>query len=258
MLSDPIALFSTLTALPAGDLLFLCAVAFCAGVVRGFSGFALSALVMATGTAILPPVALIPALWFLEMTASILMVRGGIAESDRGVVAGLVIGATVGTPIGLAVTTTVSPALSALIALVIIIVLAVTQLARIRFAFLSTRPGLLIAGVTSGIVSGLASVGGMVVALYVLAREAPARQMRASLVMFLFISSVGSAIFLMLYGLWDRSTVMLGLTLSIPTGVGVLIGQRIFIPSLERYYRPFCLLLLIGLASAGLLRRLII
>lgn len=251
-----LASLSALTALPVDDLILLSCIAFGAGLVRGFSGFALSALVMASATAILPPVALIPILWFLEMTASFLMVRGGIAEADRGVVVGLVFGALIGTPIGLAVTTTVSPTMSALIALILIIVLAVTQLARIRFAFLSTRPGLLIAGLVSGIASGLAAVGGMVVALYVLAREAPARQMRASLVMFLFFSSIGSAIYLALYGLLERETVIRGLLLSIPTAFGVIVGQRIFIPALERYYRPFCLSLLIILAVAGLVRKI--
>ncbi|QIK41618.1 sulfite exporter TauE/SafE family protein [Pontivivens nitratireducens] len=257
MFAEPIAYLARITDLPPGDLLILCAIAAFAGVVRGFSGFALSALVMATGTAILPPVALIPSLWFLEITASVLMVRGGIAESDRGVVTGLVVGALVGTPIGLSITTSVSPALSAMIALCVIIVLAATQLARIRFAFLSTRPGLLIAGIVSGVVTGLASVGGMVVALYVLARDAPARQMRASLVMYLFISSAGSAVFMVIYGLWDATTVSRGLVLSVPTGLGVAFGQRIFIPSLERFYRPLCLLLLIGLAATGLLHRLL-
>ncbi|SOH95172.1 hypothetical protein SAMN06273572_10844 [Monaibacterium marinum] len=247
---------SALTALPADDLILLSCIAYGAGLVRGFSGFALSALVMASATAILPPVALIPILWFMEMTAGMLMVRGGMTEADRGVVAGLVFGSFVGTPIGLAITTTVSPTTSALIALIIIIVLALTQLARIRLAFLSTRPGLLISGLVSGIATGLASVGGMVVALYVLAREAPARQMRASLVMFLFFSSIGSGIYMALYGLLDRETVMRGLLLSIPAAVGVAMGQRIFIPVLERYYRPFCLSLLIILAVAGLVRKI--
>ncbi|MBT7906218.1 MAG: sulfite exporter TauE/SafE family protein, partial [Marinovum sp.] len=40
-----------------------------AGIVRGFSGFALSALVMASAALIIPPVELIPVCWWLEICA---------------------------------------------------------------------------------------------------------------------------------------------------------------------------------------------
>jgi len=73
-----------------------------AGIVRGFSGFALSALVMASAVVILPPVELIPICLILELAASLLMARGGWQEADRGTVLGLVIGSTIGVPIGLA------------------------------------------------------------------------------------------------------------------------------------------------------------
>ncbi len=56
---------------------------------------------MATAVLILPPVQLIPICWWLEMTASVLMAKGGWQEADRGVVWGLIIGSTVGVPFGL-------------------------------------------------------------------------------------------------------------------------------------------------------------
>ena len=61
-------------------------VIFLAGMVRGFSGFALSALVMAALVVILPPIELIVVCWFLEMSASLLMVRDGVRQWDRAVV----------------------------------------------------------------------------------------------------------------------------------------------------------------------------
>ena len=78
-----------------------------AGIVRGFSGFALSAMVMATAIVILPPVELIPMLWWLEMSASVLMLKNGWAEADRSMAYGLVLTALIGWPIGLWVTTSV-------------------------------------------------------------------------------------------------------------------------------------------------------
>ena len=202
---------------------------FLASVVRGFSGFALSALVMASLAVIIAPVELIPLCWFLEMTASLLMVRGGFAEADRGIVAGLVIGSVVATP-------------------------AVLQLARVRWRFLATTPGLYAGGLTAGIATGLASVGGMVVALYVLSRDVRARTMRASLVLFLFATSVITFFYLVFYGLMTGA-VLARAAMAAPLVVcGVPAGRLMFRPAMERHYKRFCLLLLIGLAGAGLAR----
>lgn len=225
-----------------------------AGVVRGFSGFALSALVMSAGVLILPPVELIPICWCLEMVASLLMGRAGWREADRGVVFGLVIGSAVGVPIGLAVLTSISAETSKLIVLTLVIVLSALQLAKIRFAFLATKPGLYLAGLAAGIATGLASVGGMVVALYVMSQNTAAAKMRAALVLFLFISLSTSVIYYLIEDVMNGQAAARGFSLAIFAAAGVFAGQRLFVPRLEPYYRPFCLTLLCGLATLGLIR----
>lgn len=245
---------TTLLSLTGTEMLWLTLITLGAGIVRGFSGFALSALVMSTAILILPPVELIPICWWLEMSASILMARGGWQEADRGIVLGLVIGSTLGVPLGLTLTSTLPVETTKAIALTLIIVLALTQLAKVRLAFLATKPGLYLAGLTAGIATGLASVGGMVVALYVLSQDAPAAKMRAALVLFLFASAFTSMISLLAFGVMDMTATKRGLALALPAAAGVLIGQRLFTPALAPYYRPFCLTLLTGLAALGLLR----
>ena len=149
------------------------AVIFLAGMVRGFSGFALSALVMAGLMVILPPIELIVVCWFLEISASLLMVRDGMRQWEKSVVIGLVVGSGVGLPIGLYLTNTLPIDTSKTVALLTILALAVLHLLKVRTAFLVTKPWVYVSGLTAGMATGLASVGGMVVALYVLAREAP-------------------------------------------------------------------------------------
>ena len=142
-------------------LLWLFLAVFAAGLVRGFSGFALSALVMASAALILPPVQLIPICWWLELAASVLMARGGWQEADRKIVWGLVITSAIGTPIGLALTTNIDAETSKLVALCVIIALAALLLGRIRIPGLETRAGLYASGLMAGVVTGLASVGGI-------------------------------------------------------------------------------------------------
>ena len=156
-----------------------------AGIVRGFSGFALSAMVMATAVAILPPVELIPVLWWLEMSASILMLKNGWQGADKTMTYGLVIGSVIGWPIGLMLTLSLPVVASKTLALIVIVGLAATLLAKVRMSFLATKAGLYGSGILAGTISGIASVGGMVVAIYVLAADAPAKTMRASLVLYL-------------------------------------------------------------------------
>ena len=211
-------------------------------------------MVMATAVVIIPPVQLIPMLWWLEMSASILMLKNGWVGADKTMTYGLAGGSFIGWPIGLALTVSLPIAISKTISLAVIVTLAAILLARLHMPFLATKTGLYGAGIIAGIVSGLASVGGMVVAVYVLAAKAPASTMRASLVLYLFLTSVISMVVLVAYGIMEASSVARGLIFTIPTMIGVIIGQQFFTERLAPYYRPFCLILLISLASLGLIR----
>lgn len=240
--------------LSSADFVWLAVIVTFAGVVRGFSGFALSALIMAAGVMILPPIELIPICLILELTASILMARGGWKEADRSVVWGLVIGSTVGVPFGVLTMMALPVETSKLVVLVILIVLAATQLAKVRFAFLATKSGLYLSGFCAGIATGLASVGGMVVALYVLSQDAPAAKMRAALVLFLFISSTTTMVTYLVTGVMNGQAFARGLSLALFAAAGVFAGQHTFTEKLAPYYRPFCLTLLMSLAGASLIR----
>jgi hypothetical protein len=232
-------------------LLLVCAT-FAAGIVRGFSGFALSAIIMASAAPFIPPVQLLPICFWMEFCASILMARGGWREADRRVVMGLVIGSAVGTPIGLFLTTSIPVATSQFVVLVLVIVLALILLAKIRIRFLATRPGLYLSGLTAGVVTGLSYMGGMVVAVYVLSQDTDARKIRGSLALFLFVSLATSILYLTYFEVMTQTAMKRAVVFAVPTFLGVFIGQKLFVPRLEPYYRPFCLSLLTALGLAGL------
>ena len=240
--------------LSLADCLLLGLICFAAGLVRGFSGFALSALVMAAAVSILPPVQLIPILWIQEVAASVLMARGGWQDADRKLTGLLVLGNWTGWPLGLYLTQTLPEDQSKLAALAVILVLAALQLARLRIPGLATNIGALVTGAVAGVVAGVAHVGGMVVALYVLSQGRAARNMRGTLVLYLFVGSLGSFVMLLWFGVMSEIAFWRGALFVAPTLVGVWLGTRMFSPRWEPYYRPFCLGLLIFLALVGLLR----
>lgn len=243
--------------LSSSALLLAVLVMIVAGMVRGFSGFGLSALVMASLALLIPPIALIPICFLLEAFASAVMFRGGLADGNRQVVMALVIGYVAGMPLGLFATHTMTPEISRSAALILILFLALLQLNKTSPAFLTSRWGVYVAGVLAGVATGLASIGGMVVALYVLSLKAPTREVRASLVLFLMTSTVVSTFWLVGTGTLNMLAFTRAVFFAPFVIVGVLIGIWLFRPSLEPFYKRFCLFLLMGLAGFGLIRLLL-
>lgn len=229
---------------------------YCLGAVflAGFAGFGLSAILMASIVVIIPPVELIPVAYVLEGAASLVMLRGGVKNADMLVVWVLAIGSAIGAPIGLYATTTISPELSKLVALIVVMSLTLAQLFRFAPQLMRSRLGLYIAGLGAGVVTGLASVGGMVVALYVLSSNSDAKTMRGSLVMYLFIGMFTSLIYLLLYGILDTQALRRGMVFAPVVLAGV--GSILFRPPLIVFYKQFCLILLIALSAFGLFRLL--
>ncbi|WP_050931763.1 sulfite exporter TauE/SafE family protein [Aestuariivita boseongensis] len=230
------------------------AACFTAGAVRGFSGFGLSALAMAVLATVIPPIQLIPVFWFLEMAASVILMKGGWADADRKAAFILMIAAGVGLPISLTLSMQLDPYVAKLTALSMLIVLAILQLSRLKLPFLATTPGTASAGFGAGMITGFAGAGGMLIALYALARDLPARAMRGTLNIYLLGGGIIGLVVHLLVGTMTAEAATRGMALILPTLAGVFVGKALFVPKWEPFYKPFCLTLLMGLAAIGILR----
>ena len=246
-------MFGTL-ALNNSDLLILILICFFAGLIRGFSGFGLSAFVMSLALTIIPPIELIPVCWWMEFVASVFMIRNGWKDSDKKISLILWLGAVFGLPVGIALTTILDFQTSKIVALVLILILALILLRNFKIQFLSTSVGTISSGVFAGAATGLASIGGMIVAIYVLASQNSVRRVRASLVLYIFLNSVTTFIFLILFDVMDHKAFVRGVLLAVPSSIGVVLGSILFMQKLEKYYRPFSLGLLISFSLVGLIR----
>ncbi len=246
-----------LAQLTGAELAFALIAVFAAGVIRGFAGFALSALIMASLASMIPPVELIPVCTMLELASAALLMRGGFSEANKRMAFILQAGALIGVPTGLYLTTTIDPELSKLVALCLVVGLALLQLAKVRLP-LSTFPvPTFVTGIFSGFVTGLASIGGMVIALYALALQMPPKKMRGSLILIIFIGGSLTFLWQILYGMITALALTRFAIFAVPMLAGVLLGRAYFKPENERYYRPFSLTILIGLGAFGLLRTLL-
>ena len=227
---------------------------FTAGAIRGFAGFGLSALAMAMLAAFVPPVQLIPVFWFLEMSASLLLMKGGWADADRRMAMTLFVTSSLALPAGLLISLGIDATLSKTIALSVLILFAVAQLAHVRLPLFEARSGAAVTGVTAGLVTGVAGAGGMVIELFTLARDLPARMMRGTLNIYLLGAGFLGLVTHLAVGTMTHEAVTRGLVLTVPTLLGVVLGRALFVPRWERFYKPICLVLLTGLAGASLVR----
>ncbi|MCV0427719.1 MAG: sulfite exporter TauE/SafE family protein [Roseibium sp.] len=245
---------SVWTGLPLSYLTISAAMVFVAGLVRGFAGFGLSAVLMASIVVFIPPVELIPVCFLLEAAASLAMFKGGLRDADRRTAFTLAVCSAVGVPLGLAATTSIPPDLSKLVALLLVLSLTILQLFKVSLTLFSTRYALPVTGLVAGVVTGLASIGGMVIALYVLASSHKARTMRGSLVLFLFCGMITSVVTLLFFGLLGEAAIHRGLLFAPIVLAGVFVGSKLFSRSLEHTYKRWCLCLLTVLAITGLVR----
>lgn len=241
--------------LSGGLLAWLAAVVFVAGVARGFTGFGASATIMALAAVWIAPIDLIPICLLLELTGSALLLRGGIGHADKPLAGTLVGMAFVGVPLGLHLTRTLDPDTSRVIALALVAGLAALQLARIPLPVGRGRAGAALVGLLAGVVNGLASIGGLVHALYLTARNLQPRTMRGTIILIITIGGTITFFWQVLLGVLTGQAALRYAVLLAPFVAGLWLGRRYFTPENERHYRPVSLTLLVVLAGAGLVRQ---
>lgn len=224
---------------------------------RGFTGFAASASVMAIATIVLSPLDLLPICLLLELVASAFLVRGGITQADYKLTIPLVGFAFAALPVGLYLTKSMNPEFSGLIVLSLVAVLAALQIARVPLPLGRGLVSSALVGTSAGLIQGLANIGGLVQALFVVALKMPAQTMRATMILGVMISGAIGLFWQSVMGVLTTEAMMRFAAVLLPFVLGLWLGRRWFTPANERFYRPISLALLIALALAGILRQLI-
>ncbi|MEM7241793.1 MAG: sulfite exporter TauE/SafE family protein [Pseudomonadota bacterium] len=247
-----IDLVSSFTALAPWLVLLMGVVCFLAGLIRGFTGFGLSAVLVAIIAVFVAPIELLPIALLLEAAATVFLLNTTWRDADWGVVSMFIVGSVLGYPTGLALTIALDPQVSKIVALLLIFGLVLALLMGWVPPMKKTRLPLGLAGFTASFVSGIAGVGGLVYAAVFLAMNLPARVMRATMIVYLGVSLTYSITVQSVLGVMDevalsRAAVMVPVTL-----LGVWIGKMFFAPETEKYYRRICMGFLVVVSLAGL------
>ena len=227
-----------------------------AGVVRGFAGFGMSAIIVLALSMIMAPSRVVPVAMLLEIAASLRMLPSSWRDVDGRLSAWLLAGSAIGMPIGAWLLLTLPVPVMRLALSIFVLGICLVLWWGFRLKRHPSAPWGLAVGVFSGTAHGAASFGGQPNALFLLSAPIPAAAVRATLVFIGLVTAVyGSAVF-RLNGLLTVEILWRAALFLLPMTLGIALGQRSFSTSRPETYRHVAILLLTGLAIAGVIRTL--
>lgn len=230
---------------------------FLAAVLRGFTGFGFGLAAVPLLALALPPAQVVPLVVVLNLVIGMSGLRTAVHQTDWRAIRGLVPGVLVGIPTGLLILTAFS-ANTVRLAIGLIIAGSVAMLW--RGATLPPRPSAILTlavGMMSGIMTGLASMGGPPMVVYLIAVGNSALAVRATSIVYFLFSGAISAAAMLYQGLIGRD-VLLWVAAGIPAAfAGNRLGTWAFYRAKPHHHRMTALIVLSILAAVLIARALL-
>lgn len=236
----------------------LAAIALFAAIVRGYSGFGFSAIVIAAGALFVEPAVLVPALYMLEIVASIHMLPDVRRHIDYPNLWPMLVSCLIGLPVGQFLLTNLH-ADTIRICLSFGVLSSTALLWRgLRFERDMTKPLAGLTGFLIGFGSGIASIGGLPAMVIFLGINYPAAKTRAMFVVIFLVMYVYGVGVSFLNDLISWQTVWIGSVMLVSLFAGMILGQKQYLSATQESFRKFALLVLTVLAILGAARVLLI
>jgi hypothetical protein len=138
---------------------------------------------------------------------------------------------------------------------VVVLICAVTLVALVagwRYAVTPTLGTRIAIGCATGFVGGVSGLLGPIMVLFQLAGRDAIATTRATTVVFLTATSLLLLPLMYLQGMLTPTAVTLGVVLLVPYGAGSLLGQALFTPQWERFYRAAAYAIIAAATLMGL------
>ena len=239
------------------------AIVFAAGVVRGYAGFGFSAISVAGLALLVPPASVVPAVFALEVVASISLLKAALRDVDWRWLAWLVLGNALFIPLGVLVLARVPEEPLRLVIGVLLVVVAAAQRAGAELKLPPTPPVRFAVGAASGLANGVAAIGGIVVAVLLGPAQLSPAALRATLIVLFLLTDVyalgWTAIVPSSHAepLLGAATLAWALWLAPAMLAGIAVGHRAFAGASPAAFRRRVLELLIVVALLAIARALV-
>lgn len=164
--------------------IFTIGAAVLAGLARGFSGFGAAMVFVPLASATLTPVVAMPVLLIADIIASSLLIVHSFRTCHWPDVRRVVIGGMIGVPIGNQIVTMADPITVRWAITILIFGSLIAMLAGWRFRRPEATPVAAGVGLVSGLMSGLAQIGGPPIVMYWISTRMETGRMRVNLVVY--------------------------------------------------------------------------
>ncbi|PSL21673.1 sulfite exporter TauE/SafE family protein [Shimia abyssi] len=231
---------------------YIIAIAFVAGLVRGFSGFGTAMIYLPVAGQFLPPVWAIITLVMMDLLGPLPNVPRVWRDAHKRDLARLFAGVVVIMPLGIAVLLVVDPAVFRYIVSVFALILLVILISGFRYRGTVRAPALYGIGGVSGFLGGVAGMPGPPVILFYMASPHGPAVIRANTMLFLIGYDIILSVMFGFQGLLAAVPVVLGLSLTVPNLLGNYLGGKIFRPEHEKTYRMVAYAIIAASAISGL------
>lgn len=248
--------------LPPAMLAASLAIVLVAGVVRGFSGFGFSAVSVAGLSLLMSPAQLVPAIFMLEVLASLTLLRSAAPDVDWRWLGWLVLGNALCIPLGIALLAWLPETPLRVVIGALLLLAALLLRCGVRLALEPTRGVRFGAGLVSGLITGTAAIGGIALAVLLSTSAMAPAALRATLIALFLFCDLYALLWAAALSLGDATgTVLMGpdtlqwaLWLAPAMLVGIGLGQRSFAGTSPQRFREHVLTLLTLLALLVVVR----
>lgn len=243
-------LFGQALALPG--LGWLIAIAFIAGLVRGFAGFGTALIFLPVAAQIINPVWAVTVMIVMDLAGPAPAIPRALKDGHPRDLARLVTGMALALPLGLAALFAIEPTFFKIGVSVISLMMLALLISGFRYSGHVTPHTVWATGGIAGLLGGAAGIPGPPVIMLYMASTHPPRVIRANTTAFLFFYDL-----LMLAGFFVAGRlvglpVALGLIAIIPNLLGNLLGGAVFNPERESLYRWIAYMIIAGSGLSGL------
>ena len=243
------------SALAQDGFFFLCAAAFTAGLVRGFSGFGTAMVFLPVAGQFLPPITALTVCAIMDFFGPLVLIPRLAKDIRFSELWRLVLAMALVFPFALWALSKSDPDLFRYLVSCVALVLLICLVMGIRYRRKVTPRLLFGIGASSGITGGFVGMPGPPVIFFYLAGPFQAAAVRANTLVFLFSYEILFLLVTAVSGFLTLQNLTLGLVLALPVISGNLIGAYFFNPERETLYRrvAFCIIFLSAINGLPLL-----
>lgn len=218
-------------------LIWMFVAVFFAAIVRGFCGFGSALVYLPVAAQFLEPASVIASMIVFSMVGPIPLIPRAIRDSKPKEVMGLGLAGIIGIPFGVMLLIRLEPEVFRWLVSGIALVTLVALGSGMRYRRAPSALLVMITGFISGLFGGFAGLAGPPVILLYLGGQKKIAEIRATILLFLFITDIAVMLVFLVRGLIGIDAAIIGALLIPAYMAGGLIGAKIFNPAHEKAFR---------------------